>query len=112
MSQVGDVVAFSLLNGADIIGKIADENLNADFVAGENVIYLKDAVVVMVQADEQGENHQVVFGPVTMFAEREHPQKAFLPYALNRGAIVGQYSLSLGIGKLYREYTSGIILAR
>lgn len=108
---MSDVVCFRLINGSEIVGKRVEEKNHLSFVAGEDVIYLDDAIFIGISQGE-GQQARLGFGPISGIAEAAQEGKAHIPFALYRHNILGQIPLDPEISRVYREATSGIALVR
>lgn len=108
---MSDVVCFKLINGNEIVGKHVSEKNHKDFIRGEDVIYLDDAVFIGIQKMQDG-NAGIAFAPLTGIGDNPQADKAQLPFALYRNTILGQLPLDPDINKMYREATTGIALVR
>lgn len=101
-----DVVCFKTLGGAQIVGKVSDKKTHKDFLDHEDVIYLDDAV--FLGTSERG----LGMAPITDIGAGQEQTKPQVALALYRSAIMAQVPLDEEIIKIYREKTSGILLAR
>lgn len=102
-----NVVCFKLISGNELVGKLETEKTDSSFVSGDDVIYLNDALLVTVRQGQDG-NPVLSLGPITGLADVETYPKGNIPFALFRGAILGQIPLDPEINKMYRNATSKI----
>lgn len=107
------VVAFRLINGAEIVGKLDEHNkTHNEFIDSENdyVLYLADAVLIGVKQADSG-NASLMLAPLSGIGQNVDG-KNHMPFALYRTNIMGQIPLDPEINRAYREATSGIALLR
>jgi hypothetical protein len=106
-----EIVSFKLINGAEIIGKLADASIHSDFINAQDAFYLDDALMVGIRAVEGG-NATLILAPVTGIGDNPVEDKGHLPFALYKSSIMGQFPLSPEVMKAYRERVSGLLLVR
>lgn len=105
-----NVVAFKLINGAEVVGRLSDTSTHKDFVSRDGVIYLEDALFIGTRPMESGEPG-LALAPLSGIAAYTVAGKAHMPFALYPSVIFGQFPLDAEIAKMYRQAVSGIALA-
>lgn len=104
-----NVVAFKLLSGAELIGKRVEVKNHPNFIDGEDVIYLDDALLIGVQQDDEGKA-KLALGPLSGIGDGT--EIGAMPFALYRSVVIGQVPVEPEVERLYVQRTSSIILSR